>query len=115
MCHLLIIEDDAIAAYDIRDTLQAEGATTFSFAATEIEAISCAREQRPAVITSDVMLSRGSGPRAVHRILGEPGPLPVVFITATPEQCVDCGDFQVLEKPFNAGHLAQVFRDMAPL
>ncbi len=115
MCHVLIIEDDAIAAYDIRDTLRAEGATTFSFAATEREAIDCAREQRPAVITSDVMLGRGSGPKAVHHILAEHGPTPVVFITATPEECIDCGDHHILEKPFSAEKLAQVFRILAPI
>ena len=115
MCHVLIIEDDAIAAYDIRDTLRSEGATTFAFAATEREALACAREARPALITSDVMLGTGSGPAAVRVILSEIGPMPVIFITATPEQCADCGPHQVLEKPFSANQLAAVFRSVAPL
>ncbi len=115
MCHVLIIEDDAIAAYDIRDTLRSEGATTFAFAATEREALACAREERPALITSDVMLGVGSGPSAVRIILSEIGPMPVIFITATPEQCTDCGPYPVLEKPFNADQLAAVFRTVAPV
>ena len=115
MCHVLIIEDDAIAAYDIRDTLRSEGATTFSFAATEREAVACAREARPALITSDVMLGAGSGPEAVRLILSEIGPMPVIFITATPEECADCGEHPVLEKPFNAEQLAAMFRSVAPI
>ena len=115
MCHVLIIEDDAIAAYDIRDTLRGEGATSFAFAATEREALDCAREARPALITSDVMLGAGSGPAAVRVILSEIGPMPVIFITATPQECADCGPYHVLEKPFSADRLAAVFRAMAPL
>jgi CheY-like chemotaxis protein len=115
MCHVLIIEDDAIAAYDIRDTLKAQGATTFSFAATEREAVDCAREAPPALITSDVMLGAGSGPQAVRLILAELGPTPVIFITATPEACLDCGPYPVLEKPFSAGQLADLFRAVAPV
>ena len=115
MCHVLIIEDDAIAAYDIRDTLRAQGATRFSFAATEREAVACAREDAPALITSAVLLGAGSGPQAVRAILGELGPRPVIFITATPEACHDCGPYPVLEKPFSTDQLASLFRAVAPL
>ncbi len=115
MCHVLIIEDDAIAAYDIRDTLKAQGATTFSFAASEREALTCARETPPALLTSDVMLGSGSGPQAVRLILSEFGPRPVIFITATPEACLDCEPYPILEKPFSTSQLASLFRDAAPV
>ncbi len=114
MCHVLIIEDDAIAALDIQGVLRGEGATSFSFAATEREAVQCARDQRPAVITSDVMLARGSGPSAVRTILAECGPTPVIFITATPDQCVDCATSPILEKPFSTERLGLEFRVAAP-
>ena len=115
MCHVLIIEDDAIAAYDIRGTLKAAGATSFGIAATEREAIDCAREMRPGVITSDVMLERGSGPAAVEVIQAEFGPIPVIFITATPDQCTARMAHQVLEKPFDPLHLTQAFKHVAPI
>ena len=115
MCHVLIIEDDAIAAHDIRDTLKSEGATSFAFAATEGEALACARKERPGLITSDVMLGAGSGPAAVRAILSEIGALPIIFITATPEQCAELGSHPVLEKPFSTNQLATVFRTLAPL
>ena len=113
MCHVLIIEDDALAALDIRDTLKSGGATSFSFADSETEAVERAREARPALITSDVMLAKGFGPRAVNSIKLEHGPLPVIFITATPDQCDGCEPHPVLEKPFGADHLLSVFRGFA--
>ncbi|HEY2710656.1 MAG TPA: response regulator [Caulobacteraceae bacterium] len=113
MCHVLIIEDDAIAAIDIKETLQSAGATSFAFATTEREAIDCAREERPALITCDVMLACGFGPSAVHTIEAALGPLPVIFITATPDQCGDCDPHPVLEKPFNTNVLASLFREAA--
>ena len=56
MCHVLIIEDEALIALDIQDMLSTAGATTFSFAETEREAVDAARERRPDVIMSDVRL-----------------------------------------------------------
>ena len=38
----------------------------------------------------------------------------MIFITATPDQC-DCGPHPVLEKPFGADHLLDVFRSLAPV
>ena len=114
MCHVLIIEDDALAALDICDTLKGAGATSFSFAESEGEAVESARVTLPALITSDVMLARGSGPRAIHLIEGEFGRLPVIFITATPDQCQGCAPHPVLEKPFGADHLLALFRSLAP-
>jgi len=110
MCHVLIIEDDAIAAIDIRDTLRSAGATSFSFAATEREAMEAARSARPAVVTADVMLSAGSGTEAVRAIEAELGPLPVIFITATPHQCEGESAHPVIEKPFRTDELANLFR-----
>jgi CheY-like chemotaxis protein len=115
MCHVLIIEDDALAALDIRHTLEAAGATSFSFAASEREALEEARSRRPAVITSDVMLGDSSGVAAVRSIAAELGPVPIIFITGTPDHCDGCPARAVIEKPFDAGILASVFRDCAPL
>jgi len=115
MCHVLIIEDDALAAIDIQHTLAAAGATSFSFAASEREALEEARSRRPAVITSDVMLGDSSGVAAVRSISAELGPVPIIFVTATPENCEGCPSHAVIEKPFDAGTLASAFRDCAPL
>ena len=68
MCHVLIIEDEALIALDLQDILAETGATSFAFAETEQDAIDSARLHRPDVITSDVMLREGTGPRAVEAI-----------------------------------------------
>ena len=114
MCHVLVIEDDAIAAEDIRSTLAHSGASSFSFADTENEAVACARETPPKVIVSDVMLSSGFGPEAVRAIRAEHGPIPAIFITGTPDQCHDCDPAMILEKPFSPARLAALFRSAMP-
>ena len=55
-----------------------------AFATSENEAIDRAR---PAFISSDVSLSEGTSPRAVATIHQEHGRIPVVYVTATPEDC----------------------------
>ena len=114
MCHVLIIEDDMIASLDIRDTIRGAGATSFSFATTEREAVDAARESKPAVIISDIMLASGFGHLAVRAIQAEHGFVPVIFITATPDQCEGCEAYTVLDKPFSETELATSFRSVAP-
>ncbi|WP_239017763.1 response regulator [Sphingomonas aracearum] len=87
---MLIIEDDALIALDLQGMLEAAGALSFSFADSEAEAIAEARARRPDVIASDVMLREGSGPGAVQAIHAEYGPLPVFYVTGTPEACQPC-------------------------
>ena len=114
MCHVLVIEDDPIAAEDIRGTLRSAGASSFSFADTERDALECAREVRPEVIISDVMLSDGFGPEAVRAIWRELGDVPAIFVTGTPDQCHGCDPAMVIEKPFSPESLATLFRSLAP-
>jgi CheY-like chemotaxis protein len=115
MCHVLIIEDDPIAAADIRATLLQAGASSFDFADSEGAALQAARRTRPTVITADVMLCAGQGPAAVRAIEAELGPTPVIYITASPDQCEKGKAAAVLEKPFGAGELTAAFRAAAHL
>lgn len=113
MCHVLIIEDEALVALDIQDILSSAGAESFSFAETEEEALLAARERRPDVITSDVMLREGTGPRAVEAIQREHGPLPVLFITASPDQCPPyAASAKVLAKPVCDGQVRAAFQEL---
>lgn len=100
MCHVLIIEDEILIALDLRALLEDHGTKTFAFAGTQAEAVEAAREQKPDFITADVALLEGTGPKAVETILQEIGPVPVVFITGTPEACHPCPPpARVLDKP----------------
>jgi CheY-like chemotaxis protein len=103
VCHVLIIEDELLVALDLQDMLASAGATSFSFASTEDDAVEEARTRKPDVITSDVNLREGKGPAAVAKIQRELGPLPVIFITASPEAC------QAVEPP--ASVLAKPVRE----
>ena len=114
MCHVLIIEDDAIAAMDIQGVLSEVGAHTFSFADTERGAVAAAREHHPDFIISDVMLSSGFGHMAVRVIQSELGPIPTVFITGTPDQCAGCPADRVLAKPFSTYRLLELFVSSTP-
>lgn len=115
MCHVLIIEDEALIAMDLEAFLEQEGATSFAFATSQHEAIRQALAQKPALITSDVALVEGTGPLAVAIILDTIGPVPVIFITGTPDACVPCDPASpILTKPFDRALLATAFHHLVP-
>ena len=114
MCHVLIIEDEALVAMLIEDTLQDAGATSFDFATTEDEAMTLARAHPPAFITADVTLRIGQGPRAVDRIRLEHGPVAAVVISGYMHpRAPDAPPCPVLVKPFSPERLRAAFEAMA--
>lgn len=111
MCHVLIIEDEPMIAMSIEAALKDVGADSFDFATTEDDAVAAARRHRPDVITSDVALLTGTGPHAVRAIHAEMGGIPVIFVTATPRDCVPCDPpGSILTKPFSEPRLHEAFR-----
>ena len=116
MCHVLIIEDEALIAAQIELLLTTEGATSFSYAVTEHEAVAEAMHRRPEIITADVRLLQGTGPRAVAEIVRKLGHIPTIFITGTPEDCVPCDPpHRIHVKPIVEAEVAATFRAMAPI
>lgn len=116
MCHVLIIEDEPLVAMTIEDILASEGATSFEIVDTEMAAILAAEANRPNVITSDVKLLQGTGPCAVAEIYKRLGPIPVIFISGTPQDCDPCDPpGSVIPKPFTAGALAAAFQKLMPI
>jgi CheY-like chemotaxis protein len=115
MCHALIIEDEPMIAMLLQDLLEEAGATSFAFAATEQDAVRLAVQQRPSVITSDIRLLEGTGPRAVSQINDVVGEIPVVFITANPD-AVDHphSPTAVLLKPFSTVEALTIFQRVIP-
>lgn len=102
--HVLIIEDALLIALDVQACVEKMGATSTEMASSEEHAVHSARRRRPDLIASDVRLAQGSGPGAVKRIQEEYGPVPVIYITATPDiaQSMHPGS-HVLTKPFQWG------------
>ena len=100
----------------LRDLLEEHGATSFDFAVSQEEAVAAASTRRPGFITSDVALLEGTGPLAVKEIQAMFGPVPVIYITGTPDECQPCdADAQIFSKPFNHADIAKAFRELAPL
>lgn len=98
---------------DLEALLSLEGATSFAFAACQDDAVAEAVLRRPAIIMSDVNLLEGTGPMAVAIIVARLGPIPVIFITGTPEACTPCNFADpILLKPFDRPAIAQTFRQM---
>jgi CheY-like chemotaxis protein/DNA-directed RNA polymerase specialized sigma24 family protein len=84
---IMIIEDEAIIAMDIRAIVEAMGHKVTGIARTRDEAVTLARKDPPDMILADIQLAdKSSGIDAVNHILKEMGDLPIVFITAFPER-----------------------------
>lgn len=115
MCHVLVIEDEWFISEYISELACEAGATSVSVAATEQEAVQAARDHAPTIILSDVNLLEGTGPQAVATIFSEHGPIPVIYVTATPR---DCGPYNsaavVMAKPINRAVMIKTFRQLVP-
>nr|WP_295665972.1 response regulator [Sphingomonas sp.] len=112
---MLIIEDEPFIAMDIQQLLEQEGATSFSFAGSEDEAVASAMQSRPDVITSDVKLASGTGPHAIETIFERLGTIPVIFITGSPQDCTPCEPPGViLRKPVDAREVVAAFHSVRP-
>ena len=84
---VMIIEDEAIIAMDIRAIVEEMGHHVTGIARTRAAAVDLALRDRPDLILADIQLAdNSSGIDAVNDILREFHDLPVVFITAFPER-----------------------------
>lgn len=116
ICHVLVIEDDCLIADHISHLLETAGATSIEIAVTQAGALAAAHANLPDLITSDVQLVEGSGPLAVQAIIAAFGPIPVIYVTGTPEACHPrAAGMAVLGKPVDEPVLAATFRRMVPL
>ncbi len=84
--NVLIIEDEPLIAIDLEFVVTSIGHSVAAIARTKKEAVAAFKSHRPGLVLADIQLADGSsGLDAVNEILGEE-PVPVVFITAFPEQ-----------------------------
>ena len=116
MCHVLIIEDEALIAEYVGELATDAGASSLAYADTERAAIASACVEKPAVILSDAELAEGTGPHAVRAIIEILGPIPVIYITSTPERCEHGPSVvAILKKPISAAAMRSTFRQAYPL
>lgn len=103
--HALVIENDPIIAMMLEDELGELGYSSIDVAVSEAEAVAAAFRTPPDLVTSDGMLSEGSGASAV-RLIRAVQAVPVVFITGDPASAREAiPDAPVLEKPFSVAEL----------
>lgn len=108
---ILIVEDEALIAEEIKDRLQDMGATIVGIADTAERAIELAESKRPDVALMDIRLkSERDGIDAATEIYTRFN-IPAVFLTAysdraTINRVVNVGQFGYLTKPFREQDLA---------
>jgi CheY-like chemotaxis protein len=102
--HALIIEDEMLIALEVESILAELGFSTFDIADTPGEAVACALQRRPDLITADARIIGGTGMEAVDKIADALGTIPVVFVTGNPDMVGGRGP-EVVEKPIRAGRL----------
>jgi CheY-like chemotaxis protein len=84
---VMVIEDEAIIAMDIRAIVTEMGHKVTGIARTRTEAVALAASNRPDLILADIQLAdNSSGIDAVNDILAQFDDIPVIFITAFPER-----------------------------
>ncbi|MEG3089038.1 response regulator [Sphingomonas sp. PB4P5] len=103
MRHVLIIEDMYLFQQYLKDIATLAGASSISVVSTQDDAVESARQQKPALILSDIKLPQGSGVSAIDTIMADHGDIPVIFITGYPERCDNhSSDGVLLTKPVSA-------------
>jgi CheY-like chemotaxis protein len=84
--NILIIEDEALIAMDLKSVVENLGHKVVGVARTRTETLNLAKQKEPGLILADIQLADGSsGLDAVNDLLTA-FEVPVVFITAYPER-----------------------------
>ena len=79
---VLIVEDEAIVAQDLRQTLAEQGFDAFAVAASAEEAIATAASKRPDVVLMDIRIKGRTDGIAAAQELRERFGTPIIFLTA---------------------------------
>jgi signal transduction histidine kinase len=79
---VLIVEDEAIVAHDLRQTLAEQGFDAFAVASSAEEALARAADQRPDVVLMDIRIKGGADGIAAAQALRERFDTPIIFLTA---------------------------------
>ncbi|WP_448204239.1 response regulator [Azospirillum sp. sgz302134] len=107
---ILIVEDDAIIAFDLAETVRGMGHTVCGNAATMDEALALAARHAPTLALMDIRLAEGDNGIEVARELRRQRFLPVIFVTAFPSELSKRGLEHlgpVIPKPFTREQIEQ--------
>ncbi|HEY0836130.1 MAG TPA: response regulator [Azospirillum sp.] len=107
---ILVVEDDAIIAADLSETVRGMGHTVCGNATTMDEALTLAAEHTPTLALMDIRLAEGDNGVEVARELRRQRFLPVIFVTAFPDELSRRGLEHlgpVIPKPFTRDQIEQ--------
>jgi len=107
---ILIVEDDAIIAFDLAETVRGMGHVVCGIAPTMDEALSLAAGHTPTLALLDIRLAEGDNGIEVARELRRRSFLPVIFVTAFPDELAKRGLEHlgpVIPKPFTRDQIEQ--------
>ncbi|HYH38938.1 MAG TPA: response regulator, partial [Azospirillum sp.] len=107
---ILIVEDDAIIAFDLAETVRGMGHIVCGNATTMDEALTLAAEHTPTLALMDIRLAEGDNGIEVARELRRQRFLPVIFVTAFPDELAKRGLEHlgpVIPKPFTRDQIEQ--------
>ena len=107
---LLIVEDEAIVAMDLREQLLGLGYKVCGIASNADKAIALARQHRPDLVLMDIVIKGDRDGIATAEVIGRSLHIPVVFLTAysdasTVERAAKTAPYGYLTKPFQTKEL----------
>ncbi|SNR97887.1 MULTISPECIES: PhyR family response regulator anti-anti-sigma factor [unclassified Azospirillum] len=101
---IMIVEDDAIIAFDLEETVQRMGHIVCGTAANTQMALTTAAEQQPTLALMDLRLAGGDSGITTAQILRRQSALPIIFVTAFGDELSRRGLDHlgpVIRKPFS--------------
>jgi response regulator NasT len=104
---VLVVEDEALVAWLLRDLLESRGYEVVGLASTQSAAVDLCRSRRPEVAVVDVKLKQGDGISAAREMARDG--VGVLFLTAHGAQLVSesgLSPTSVVEKPFRPDCIA---------
>jgi CheY-like chemotaxis protein len=109
---ILVVDDEGYIAELIAELLRDELGCTVISAVNGVSALALAREHRPTLVITDVMMPRMSGEALVGALRAEPdlSQIPVIAMSAARQkpQWVTDGNVTFLAKPFETDALIEV-------
>lgn len=105
-----IVEDEAIVAYDLRQSLEALGYSVCGIASSENQAIELAQRDRPDLVLMDINLGRGGDGTVAARDISLRLSLPVIYLTAYAgedilQKAIEAAPYGYVLKPIQIGEL----------
>lgn len=110
-----IVEDEAIVAYDLRQSLEGLGYSVSGIASSETQALELAQRDQPDLVLMDINLGRGGDGTVAAREISRRLNLPVIYLTAYAgedilQKAIEAAPYGYVLKPIQIGELNATMR-----